>query len=68
MRALPMIASLLLFYAAAAAELTDEVIGIAKLQGGLAVVIGCDDAQFAADLSTCGYVVQTLDDDDEAVA
>ena len=68
MRALPMIASLLLSSAVAAAEFTDEVIGIAKLQGGLAVVIGCDDAQMAADLVTRGFVVQSLGDDGETVA
>ena len=68
MRAVPMIASLLLSSAVAAAEFTDDVIEVAKLQGGLAVVIGCDDAQLAADLGTHGYVVQSLDDDGKTVA
>ncbi len=45
MRAVPMIASLLLSSAVAAAEFRDDVIEVAKLQSGLAAVIGCGDAQ-----------------------
>ncbi|MBL7039117.1 MAG: PQQ-binding-like beta-propeller repeat protein [Pirellulaceae bacterium] len=68
MRVLPMIASLLFSSAVAAAEFTDDVIEIARLQGGLAVVIGCDDARVATDLVERGFVVQALDDDRAAVA
>jgi hypothetical protein len=67
MRVLPIIASLLLCLAVSAAELTGDVLEIAKPPGGLAVVIGGDAAKMAADLAARGYVVQSLDDDEQNV-
>jgi len=68
MRALPIIASLLLASSVVGGDLAEDVVGVAGLRGGLAVVVGCDDAQLAVDLGDYGYVVQWLDEDRESVA
>ncbi len=68
MRAGTIFACLLFSSTVSAGEFTDDVTEIAKLQGGLAVIVGCDDVQLAADLVAHGYVVQLLDVDRQSVS
>ena len=68
MRVLSITASLLLCLAVSAADVTDDVLEITKQPGGLAVVIGGDDAKMPAELVARGYVVQSLDDDEQKIA
>ena len=58
MRNLPIVAALVHYTNVAVADTAGEIIEASKLNGGLAVVVGCDASTLYGNLSMNGFVVQ----------